>query len=155
MKRDDVLKTIKGAEECPGNAGVIKVPLEVFHQTAEALRNDPQSPMDFLRDIVGMDWGRRRSGGAVYFMESTATGEQIALRTATADRETPLLPTVSDLWKTALIKRTRGVRLLRHPLYGTSRHAPPVPARGLDRMAAPQGLRHELESAASGQRNQR
>lgn len=119
MKRDDVLKTIKGAEECPGNAGVIKVPLEVFHQTAEALRNDPQSPMDFLRDIVGMDWGEEGLG-AVYFMESTATGEQIALRTATADRETPLLPTVSDLWKTALIKEREvydffGIRFTGHP----------------------------------------
>ena len=119
MKRDDVLKTIKGAEECPGNAGDIKVPLEVFHQTAEALRNDPQSPMDFLRDIVGMDWGEEGLG-AVYFMESTATGEQIALRTATADRETPLLPTVSDLWKTALIKEREvydffGIRFTGHP----------------------------------------
>ena len=119
MKRDDVLKTIKGAEECPGNAGVIKVPLEVFHQTTEALRNDPQSPMDFLRDIVGMDWGEEGLG-AVYFMESTATGEQIALRTATADRETPLLPTVSDLWKTALIKEREvydffGIRFTGHP----------------------------------------
>ena len=24
---------------------------------AEALRNDTEAPMDYLRDIVGMDWG--------------------------------------------------------------------------------------------------
>lgn len=30
MKRDDVMKTIQGAEVCPGNAGVIKVPLSDF-----------------------------------------------------------------------------------------------------------------------------
>ena len=102
MKREDVLK-IQGAEVCPGNAGVIKLPLSEFRKVMEGLRNDPQSPMDFLREIVGMDWGEEGLG-AVYFLESTKTGDTIAVRTATTDREQPVLPTVSDLWKTALIK---------------------------------------------------
>ena len=102
MKREDVLK-IQGAEVCPGNAGVIKLPLSEFRKVMEGLRNDPQSPMDFLREIVGMDWGEEGLG-AVYFLESTKTGDTIAVRTATTDRERPVLPTVSDLWKTALIK---------------------------------------------------
>ena len=103
MKRDDIIKNIQGAEVCPGNAGVIKVPLSAFRKVAEGLRNDPQSPMDFLRDVVGMDWGEEGLG-AVYFMESTVTGDTVAIRTATTDREQPVLPTVSDLWKTAIIK---------------------------------------------------
>ena len=103
MKRDDIIKNIQGAEVCPGNAGVIKVPLSAFRKVAEGLRNDPQSPMDFLRDVVGMDWGEEGLG-AVYFMESTMTGDTVAIRTATTDREQPVLPTVSDLWKTAIIK---------------------------------------------------
>ena len=119
MKRDDVMKTIQGAEVCPGNAGVIKVPLSDFRHVAEGLRNDPQSPMDFLRDIVGMDWGEEGLG-AIYFMESTVTGDTIAIRTATTDRQQPLLPTVSDLWKTALIKEREvydffGILFTGHP----------------------------------------
>lgn len=35
---------------------VVTVPVESFRQVAEALRNDKDEPMDFLRDIVGMDW---------------------------------------------------------------------------------------------------
>jgi hypothetical protein len=35
---------------------VISIPAESFHQIAETLRNDQDEPMDFLRDIVGMDW---------------------------------------------------------------------------------------------------
>ncbi|OUO74206.1 NADH dehydrogenase subunit D [Bacteroides sp. An269] len=113
------MKTIQGAEVCPGNAGVIKVPLSDFRHVAEGLRNDPQSPMDFLRDIVGMDWGEEGLG-AIYFMESTVTGDTIAIRTATTDRQQPLLPTVSDLWKTALIKEREvydffGILFTGHP----------------------------------------
>ena len=48
MKRDDIIKNIQGAEICPGNAQVIKVPLNNFRRVAEGLRNDPQSPMDLL-----------------------------------------------------------------------------------------------------------
>ena len=103
MKRDDIIKNIQGAEICPGNAQVIKVPLNNFRRVAEGLRNDPQSPMDFLRDIVGMDW-EEEGLGAIYFMESTVTGDTIAIRTANTDRQQPVLPSVSDLWKTAIIK---------------------------------------------------
>ena len=67
MKRDDIIKNIQGAEICPGNAQVIKVPLNNFRRVAEGLRNDPQSPMDFLRDIVGMDW-EEEGLGAINFM---------------------------------------------------------------------------------------
>ena len=42
--------------------------------------------------------------GALYLLESTRTGARITLKAVTTDREKALLPTVSDLWKTALIK---------------------------------------------------
>ena len=119
MKRDEIIKKIEGAELCPGNAGVIKVPLGRFREVAEGLRYDKESPMDFLREVVGMDWGEEGLG-AVYFMESTATGETVALKVVSDDRETALLPTVSDLWKTALIKEREvydffGIRFTGHP----------------------------------------
>ena len=118
MKRDEVTG-IAGAEVCAGNAGVISIPAGELRRVAEGLRRDKDVPMDYLRDIVGMDWGEEGLG-AIYFMESAGTGERVALKVAVTDREQPLLPTVSDLWKTALIKEREvfdffGIRFAGHP----------------------------------------
>lgn len=78
------------------------VPAASFRKVAEALRYDKEDAMDYLRDIVGMDWGETL--GALYYLESTTSHNRIALRTETADRENPVLPSVCDLWKTAEIK---------------------------------------------------
>lgn len=45
--------------------------------------------------------GHPRGLGVVYLLESTVTGERIAVRTATLNREHPELPSVSDIWKAA------------------------------------------------------
>ena len=59
--------------------------------------------MDFLECLSGMDWGipdekdtpdTPRGLGVVYLLESTVTGERIAVRTATLNREHPELPSV-------------------------------------------------------------
>lgn len=118
MKRDDVIR-MAGTEVCAGNAQVISIPAGELRRTAEGLRHDRDVPMDYLRDIVGMDWGEEGLG-AVYFMESSATGGRVALKVAVTDRERPLLPTVSDLWKTALVKEREvfdffGIRFTGHP----------------------------------------
>ena len=98
---------------------VVSVSAQELHQVAEALYADSEHPMDYLRDIVGMDWGETGLG-ALYLLESTRTGHRIILKTVTADREQAFLPTVSDLWKTALIKEREvfdffGIRFLNHP----------------------------------------
>lgn len=78
------------------------VPAASFRQVAESLRNDTEDQMDYLREIVGMDWGETL--GALYYLESTTSHSRITLRTETSDKENPLLPSVSDLWETAEIK---------------------------------------------------
>ena len=78
------------------------VPADSLHKVAEALRYDKEDAMDYLREIVGMDWGETL--GALYYLESTTSHNRIVLRTETSDRENPMLPSVSDLWKTAIIK---------------------------------------------------
>lgn len=88
-----------------------------FRALMEALRNEGDK-MDYLRDIMGLDTGTEL--GAVYFLESTTTYEQIAVKTMTSDREHPMLPSVCDLWKTAEIKEREvfdffGVRFLNNP----------------------------------------
>ncbi|WP_302535603.1 NADH-quinone oxidoreductase subunit C [Phocaeicola coprophilus] len=98
---------------------VVTVPVESFRQVAEALSNDKDEPMDFLRDIVGMDW-QEGGLGALYYLESSKTYNRIVLKTSTTDRENPFLPSVCDLWKTAEIKEREvfdffGIRFLNNP----------------------------------------
>ncbi len=94
------------------------VPAQDFRKVAEALRYDTEDAMDYLRDIVGMDWGETL--GALYYLESTASHQRIILRTETTDREQPVLPGVGDLWKTAEIKEREvydffGILFIGHP----------------------------------------
>ncbi len=79
-----------------------------LHDEMLRLRNEKQ--MDFLESLTGMDWGvadekdapeKLRGLGVVYHLESTITGERIALKTATTNREQPEIPSVSDIWKIA------------------------------------------------------
>ena len=71
-----------------------------LHEVAVALRDDAELQFDFLRSLTGMDWGEEGLG-VVYHLESTRLGHQLVMRTATADREHPELPTVCDVWKAA------------------------------------------------------
>jgi NADH:ubiquinone oxidoreductase subunit C len=61
-----------------------------FHEEMSRLRTEKK--MDFLRSLIGMDWGEPAEGdapdavrglGAVYFLESTETGERTAVKTST------------------------------------------------------------------------
>ena len=93
------------------------VALEKFRALMEALRNEGDK-MDYLREIMGFDTGTEL--GTLYYLESTTTYEQIAVKTMTSDRENPMLPSVCDLWKTAEIKEREvydffGIRFLNNP----------------------------------------
>ena len=134
---------------------IITVKPEELAAMAERLRYDAAEPMDYLRDIVGMDWGEEGLG-ALYYMECTSTGSRRVLKTATKDRERAFdsvgvsavgLPSVEN----GKDQGTRGVRFLRHPLHGKSGHAPHLPARGLEGIPSAQGLRYGFQSAEHGE----
>lgn len=95
---------------------VVAIPREEFEQVAAALRHDQDDPMDYLRDIVGMDWGETL--GALYLLESTKTHRRITLRTETPDRENPILPSVTHLWHTAEIKEREAYDFFGIRFYG-------------------------------------
>ena len=76
------------------------IPLNEFRSQMETLRRD--KGMDFLRDMIGMDWGEDGLG-VIYLLENSATKENISVATRTTDRVAPAIPTVSDLWKIANI----------------------------------------------------
>ena len=58
--------------------------------------------MDFLENLTGLDWEEERLG-VIYQLESTETGKRVSLKSVCADRENPMLPSVSDLWDIANI----------------------------------------------------
>lgn len=98
---------------------IAEIPVESFRMVAERVCHDPEEPMDYLRDIVGMDWGENGLG-ALYYLESTRTHQQIVLKTSVNNREQAFIPSVCDLWKTAEIKEREvfdffGIRFLSNP----------------------------------------
>ena len=100
--KDKILKIVPEVTFTEQGDTVAVVPLASFRKLAEALRHDPEDAMDFMRDIVGMDWGETL--GALYYLESTTSNRRITLRTDTDNRENPVIPSVCDLWTTAQIK---------------------------------------------------
>lgn len=58
--------------------------------------------MDFLENLTGLDW-EEEGLGVIYQLESTETGKRVSLKSVCADRENPMLPSVSDLWDIANI----------------------------------------------------
>lgn len=96
----------------------VRIPKEKFHASAARLKNDRELPFDFLVCMTGMDWGETL--GVLYHLRSTRTGQEIVLRTETANRETPELASVSDLWATANLNEREvfdffGIRFVNHP----------------------------------------
>jgi NADH-quinone oxidoreductase subunit C/D len=70
---------------------------------AELQRLKNEEKMDFLENLIGMDWGEEGGLGVVYMLRSTSTGKHESICSATADRQQPVLPTASDLWDIAYI----------------------------------------------------
>lgn len=58
--------------------------------------------MDFLENLTGLDW-EEEGLGVIYQLESTETGKRVSLKSVCADRENPMLSSVSDLWDIANI----------------------------------------------------
>ncbi|MGE4586560.1 MAG: NADH-quinone oxidoreductase subunit C [Mangrovibacterium sp.] len=95
---------------------IMEIPAASFHEEALRLRGERQ--MDFLESLAGTDRGD--SLGVVYHLESTVTGERITISTRTANRENPELPSVTDIWKAAILKEREvydffGIRFINHP----------------------------------------
>lgn len=117
--QEKILQLVPAATIAGQGETVITIPADSFRKVAEALRHDKEEPMDYLRDIVGMDWGEAGLG-ALYYLESSKTYARVVLKTLTPDRENAFIPSVYDLWKTAEIKEREvydffGIRFLNHP----------------------------------------
>lgn len=68
-----------------------------WHSLAQTLRN--KFEMDYLVTIVGVDW--TTSMGCIYYMMSTTTNKEFAVKVTTENREQPMLHSVADIWAIA------------------------------------------------------
>ena len=114
--REKITAWEPAAEWSAEGDGMLTVPVETFHDLAVRLKREG---FDFLRSLTGMDWGEERFG-AVYHIESTATGENIVLRVFTPAPDKCGLPSVGDVWKGALLNEREaydyfGIQFLNHP----------------------------------------
>ena len=95
---------------------MITIEPEKIHKALSELRTDGY---DFLRSLTGMDCGEEGLG-VVYHLEKTTTGENKVIKTVTANRENPELPSVCDLWKAAEFNEREaydffGIHFIGHP----------------------------------------
>lgn len=71
-----------------------------LHSLMLALYNNTELPFDYLISLIGMDWGEKL--GVIYLLTSSKDlSQELVVITATADRENPLLYSVTDLYETA------------------------------------------------------
>jgi len=78
----------------------LTVPKEKLYETASFLRKNESVPFDYLRDIIGMDYGDTL--GVIYNLSCTENPAIILfLKTTTSDKEAPKFDSVIDLWDSA------------------------------------------------------
>jgi NADH/F420H2 dehydrogenase subunit C len=78
---------------------MVRVAPDRLHDLLKNLKENPETQFDYLYCITGVDL--QPDLQVVYHLESTAHGHHIVLKTATADREKPVLDSVVDLYKGA------------------------------------------------------
>ena len=112
----------KIASLCPsatfeeGEYLLVNVADKEWHSLAESLKKE--LGFDYLVSVTGVDWNE--SLGCMYYLTNTETNEKVSVKVATTDRENPMLHSVSDLWKVALIQEREvydffGIVFIGHP----------------------------------------
>lgn len=77
----------------------ITVQPEQLYAFMSQLKQDDRTHFDYLFCLTGMDWGEEL--GVVYHLESTTHRHSVVVKVKTADRETPTVDSVYDIWATA------------------------------------------------------
>jgi NADH-quinone oxidoreductase subunit C len=70
-----------------------------LHKLAQTLRDSDETLFDFLICLTGVDFGQNL--GVVYHLRSTIHNHTIVLKALVADRQSPRIDSVSDIWASA------------------------------------------------------
>lgn len=79
----------------------ITVADEQWYELAKTLRDDPDTSMDYLVTIVGMDWVDTL--GCIYYLMSTKYNTMCSVKVVAPDRDKPYIHSAADLWRIAEI----------------------------------------------------
>jgi NADH-quinone oxidoreductase subunit C len=96
----------------------INIVPEKLRELSLKLKESEDTHFDYLFCQTGVDW--KDSLGVIYHLASTKHNNSVVLKTKTADRENPSIPTVSDIWRTAEYHEREiydmlGIRFKNHP----------------------------------------
>jgi len=75
------------------------LPAEKLHEVAKTLKENPQTKMDYLFSLTAAD--RKDGLNMIYHLTSTEYHHTVVLRVILADKENPMVATLSDLWSAA------------------------------------------------------
>lgn len=94
------------------------IPPGSLHELAKKLRDSNETLFDFLFCLTGVDFGANL--GVVYHLRSTEHEHSIVIKSMCADRNSPKLDTVSDIWITAEFLENEvydllGIHFTNHP----------------------------------------
>lgn len=90
-----------------------------LHPLVKALYENKKLPFDYLISLIGMDWGDKL--GVIYLLSSSKDmSKEIAVITATEDRENPLLYSITDMYEAAHLNEREvyamlGIRFINNP----------------------------------------
>jgi NADH:ubiquinone oxidoreductase subunit C len=94
------------------------VPLDKWHETAQKLRKNDNTPFDYLISLTAVDYLTKFR--MVYHLESTSTHDLVVVKIDVENREKPQIDTISDIWVTAEFHEREvfdlfGIRFNNHP----------------------------------------
>ena len=94
------------------------IPAEKFHSVIENLKNSAETAFDYLFCLTGVDFGKEL--GVVYHLNSTSLQHDIVLKVKTADRDHPVIDSVTDLYRAAEFHEREvydllGINFTNHP----------------------------------------
>ncbi|MDD5507902.1 MAG: NADH-quinone oxidoreductase subunit C [Bacteroidales bacterium] len=96
----------------------VMVPEDQLRYLARELKENPSTAFDYLICLTGADFDDHMK--VIYHLESTVHRNILVLKTRTLSRINPVLPTVSDIWRTAEFHEREvfdllGIRFKGHP----------------------------------------
>lgn len=117
--KEIISRILPSAVISEGDTLMVTVEEKDWYGFAKALKETKGLEFDVLSAVVGMDW--KDSLGVIYYLTSTSRGwDVISVKVAVADRENPMIHSVSDLWKVANFQEREvydfyGIKFINHP----------------------------------------
>lgn len=120
IKLEEIVKSFNPEAEIKQGKHYLEVTVspESLHSLAQYIRDNEKTRFDFLFCLTGIDYGKDL--GVVYHLRSTVLNHTIVLKTRVSDRKSPLIDSVSDIWKTADLHEREvfdllGIKFSNHP----------------------------------------